>query len=593
MHESSATGDTVRPKILVVDDVRTNLIMTRGILKRLDAETFTATSGAEALDMQEEHRFAVVLLDVQMPEMDGFEVAERMRAAEATRRTPIIFVTASSEEEQGAVKGYETGAVDYLTKPVDPMILLSKVSVFVELQRKQAELEQTTRQLQLTIAKLEHSEKKLAQLARHDQLTGLANRRWFLELLGESINRANRAGAPVGLLSIDLDGFKAINDTLGHDAGDALLKEVAERLKGCVRVVDSVARLGGDEFSVLLEGMVSPTDAALVAKRLIERVAQPIALGESQRMVTASVGISTYPLDAQEIEGLLKCADVAMYEAKQAGKNQYQFFNKEMTIARTEQERLANRLRLALERDEFRLHYQPQLDLRTRKVIGFEALMRWERDGELVPPFQFIPTLEESGLIVPVGEWVIRTACEQVRAWQAEGLPPFRVSVNLSARQFRDQGLARLITRTLRETGVPAELLEVELTESLVMEETDNTIAILAELKQAGVRISIDDFGTGYSSLAYLKRFPLDAIKVDRAFVNDVPGDPNGCAIAEAIIGLAHSLNLVAIAEGVETEEQLAFLTERGCDGCQGFLFSKPRPPEDFRQLFTDGELEV
>jgi diguanylate cyclase (GGDEF)-like protein len=587
----SGTGPTGRPRILVVDDVRTNLVLMERILERLDAEILTAMSGEQALSIEEEHRLAVMLLDVHMPGIDGFEVAERVRRS--GRSTPIIFVTGSSNQTNHAVLGYEKGAVDYLNKPVDPTILLSKVSVFVELQRRQAALEETTRELQLTVAKLERSEAALARLAQRDQLTGLANRRHFEDLLRKAAQRADRSGRPVGLLSVDLDGFKAINDTLGHDAGDQLLRKVASRLRGCVRMVDSVARLGGDEFAVILEGMVSPGDAAVVAERLIEQIGRPFGLGGSERFVTASVGIGSYPDDAREIEGLLKCADLAMYEAKQSGKNTYRFFNAEMTAARQRERLLARQLEQALEREELRLHYQPQIDLRSGRATSCEALMRWEHDGQLVPPAGFIPTLEETGLILRAGGWLFRSACAQVRAWQARGLPPLRVSVNLSARQLRDPELPSLIRRTLAETEVDPGLLELELTESLVMEDTAATRTVLTELKQLGVRIAVDDFGTGFSSLSDLAGLSLDVLKVDRAFVNRIPGDPEACAIVSAIVGLAHSLGVEAVAEGVETEQQLAFLRELGCDRCQGYLFCRPRPAEELVALFESGKLEV
>jgi diguanylate cyclase (GGDEF)-like protein len=580
-----------RPRILVVDDARTNLVLMERILERLDADILTATTGEQALSMEKEHQLAVMLLDVHMPGISGFEVAERIRAT--GRSTPIIFVTGSSNEAKHAALGYEKGAVDYLNKPVDPMILLSKVGVFVELQRKQAALERTTRELQLTVAKLERHEEALAKLARQDQLTGLANRRYFESLLQQATQRADRSGRPVGLLSIDLDGFKAINDTLGHDAGDLLLQKVASRLRGSVRVVDSVARLGGDEFTVILEGMVSSGDAAVVAERVIGQIGQPFSLGGSERFVTASVGMATYPDDASDIEGLLKCADLAMYEAKQAGKNTYRFFNPKMTAARSRQRLLARQLEQALEREELRLHYQPQIALPGGEVIGFEALMRWEHDGRLVPPAEFIPTFEETGLIVRAGGWLFRTVCAQVRAWQEQGLPPLRISVNLSARQLRDPELPSLIRQALDRTRVEPHLLELELTESLVMKDTETTRAILTELKQLGVRTSVDDFGTGFSSLSYLASLPVDVLKVDRAFVGRIPADAEGCAVTSAIIGLAHSLGLEAIAEGVETEEQLAFLKKLGCDGCQGYLLCRPQAAEDLVALFESGELRV
>ncbi|OGI41918.1 MAG: hypothetical protein A2150_01350 [Candidatus Muproteobacteria bacterium RBG_16_64_11] len=433
----------------------------------------------------------------------------------------------------------------------------------------------------------ERTQANLYSLAHFDALTGLPNRLLFLDRLNQTMAQAHRNERLVAVMLLDLDRFKAINDTLGHTMGDLLLKSVAERLAECVREDDTVARLGGDEFTVLLPEIRYIQDAAAVAQKILDALAQPFFLDGHEVFIGTSIGISLYPFD-EELSALLRNADTAMYEAKQDGGNTYQFYTAEMSTASLRRLSLEGALRRALERGEFVLHYQPQIDLARDEIVGAEALVRWQHpDLGLLGPMEFIPLAEENGLIVPLGEWVLRTACAQNRAWQNAGLPPIRVTVNLSVRQFHQKNLADIVARILEQTGLDAQRLELEITESCLIQNTQTTVTLLTELNRLGVRISIDDFGTGYSSLAYLKRFPIDTLKIDRSFVCDIDTDPDDAAIVKAIIALAQSLEMHVIAEGVETRNQLDFLHTYQCNEIQGYLVSPPLPAGDFAALLA------
>jgi len=439
-------------------------------------------------------------------------------------------------------------------------------------------------------------ESRLAHLASHDALTGLPNRHLLHDRLGQALIAAARHGRAAGVLFLDLDRFKTINDSLGHSTGDRLLKAVAERLRAGVREGDTVARLGGDEFIVILDDMAQPQDAALVAQKIIEsfvppfRVEVPEAGGTQEFFFTTSIGISLYPNDGENADTLLKNADTAMYRAKERGGNSYHFFTPEMDIRARQRLSLENALRNALERREFVLHYQPQIDLATQRVIGVEALLRWNRpERGLVAPADFIPLLEETGLIVPVGEWVLRETCAQASRWRKAGLPPLRVAVNLSARQLRHERFADTVAAALADTGMDPDGLELEITESAVMQQVEASIETLSRVRALGVRLAMDDFGTGYSSLSHLKRLPINTVKIDQSFVREMPADENDAAIVQAIIVLARTLRLDVIAEGVETKEQLAFLHAHGCNAMQGYLFSRPLLAAEITTLLERG----
>ena len=430
------------------------------------------------------------------------------------------------------------------------------------------------------------NEERIQYLANHDALTGLPNRAMFSEMLNHTIESARRYSRGFAVLFVDLDRFKVINDTLGHDAGDTLLKEMSQRLSATVRSSDFVARLGGDEFVVMVQEVNEAKQVEAVARKILAAFSRPLLIQGQEYRVTASIGICLYPGDAQDEQALMKNADIAMYRAKEEGKNTYKFYCAETNVHSFERLALETALRRGLERNEFFLHYQAKLDLATGEITGVEALVRWQHpDLGTVSPAQFIPLAEETGLIVPLGKWVLRTACAQNVAWQRDGLPPLRMAVNISARQFADEDLLRDIQAALGESGMKPELLEVELTESMVMQNPERATGILAALKRVGVRLAIDDFGVGYSSLAHLKRFPIDTLKVDRSFIRDIPQNSEDRAITEAIIAMGKSLALTIVAEGVETLEQQTFLREHRCDEMQGFYFSKPISSGEFAAL--------
>jgi diguanylate cyclase (GGDEF)-like protein/PAS domain S-box-containing protein len=438
------------------------------------------------------------------------------------------------------------------------------------------------------ITKRKQAEERLHYLANFDPLTGLPNRTLFSDRLSQALQRALRHKRSVAVLFLDLDRFKNINDTLGHAFGDLVLKNVSERLAACIREGDTVARLGGDEFVLILDNLAQEEDTRLIAQKVLSTLSSPFSVEGHEFFITTSIGIALYPNDGNTYESLIKNADTAMYRAKEKGKNNYQHYSPALNAKISERLAMETHLRRALERNEFELHYQPLVAPAWGRVIGVEALLRWKRPGVgMIPPSDFIPLAEETGLILPIGEWVLQTACAQNRAWQSAGLPPIRVAVNLSGGQFQQQHLVEDIAAILHETGLSPEYLELELTESIIMKSTEATVTTLRRMAELGIRISVDDFGTGYSSLSYLKRFPVSTLKIDRTFVGDLTTDPDDKAIVKAIITLAHSLKLGVVAEGVETREQLQFLQSLQCDYVQGELFSKPVPADKVAPLFA------
>jgi diguanylate cyclase (GGDEF)-like protein/PAS domain S-box-containing protein len=435
------------------------------------------------------------------------------------------------------------------------------------------------------------AEAMIEQMAYHDALTGLPNRLLAHDRLNQALAHARRDRRHAAVMLMDLDRFKLINETLGHPIGDQVLKTIAERLLYRLREVDTVARLGGDEFALVLPDLSTTSDIAKIAKVIHEEVSRVIRIGEHDLYVTPSMGISVYPSDGDDAVTLIKNAESALYQAKE-DRNRYQLYAPAMNASASEWLLLESHLRRALERNELVLHYQPQIDLRTGTIVGAEALIRWMHpEWGMVSPAKFIPLAEATGLIVPISEWVLRTACAQNVAWQQMGLHSFRVAVNLSGRHLkRHTELVRMVAKTLEETGLAPESLEIELTESILMEDVEASLETLARLSAMGVTLSIDDFGTGYSSLSYLKRFPIDTLKIDQAFVRDSATDEEDAAIVMAVIALAHSLRLSVIAEGVETEQQLSFLKDQGCDEVQGYFFSRPLPADDLATFVRNHE---
>jgi diguanylate cyclase (GGDEF)-like protein/PAS domain S-box-containing protein len=692
------------PTILIVDDDARNRRLLAVLLHPKGYQTESAASGEEALTAVAHSPPDLILLDLMMPGIDGYEVAGILKANPATANIPIIMVTGEGEPGM-RLASLAAGAEEFLSKPIDSTELQLRVRNLLrlkelgdlqehsfvlqqqvaartaDLQRFRAAMDATAdaimlisrdtmrfvevnatsckmlgysraemldlgpvalgaisrpeldqlfdtlilgdaspklSEVQLTckdgslvhveinrkallsgtdwiivsvvrdITERKQAEKSLQHQANHDALTGLPNRAFFYEKLRRTIALAARHDWKVAVMFIDIDHFKNVNDTLGHGVGDDLLKQFSTRLTSCVRARDTVGRLGGDEFGLMLIMEHGHHGAGQVAVKIGEALQLPFNLHGYEVIVTASMGITIHPDDAGDTDALIKYADTAMYQAKHAGRNTYRFFTAQMNIDVLQRQDLETALRKAIEKQEFILHYQPKVMLSTGAIVGLEALLRWDRPGHgLVSPTLFIPVLEETGLIVSVGRWVIDAACRQIKAWQLGEAGPVQVSVNVAGRQFIEGNLEADVDRALAEHDIPVGLLELEITETSMMVNTDRTMECLRNLRQRGVKVSIDDFGTGYSSLAYLRRFPIDKLKIDIAFIRDVTSNADDAAIVVAIITMAHSLKLVVIAEGVETPAQESYLRRHHCDQIQGYLVSRPLPADAITRLLT------
>ena len=524
----------------------------------------------DCVEHLEQDNFDVILIDLNLPDCTGLDTIYEVESQASN--TPIIVLTEQDDNELAA-QALQSGAQDYLVKgQIDRSTLERSIRYAIERNR--------------LLEQLEESKRLQRHLAYHDALTILPNRHLLHDRLQQALAQSKRSGKLAALLFLDLDGFKRINDTLGHGIGDLLLKSVAKRLKTTVRQVDTVARLGGDEFTIVLLEINHAQDAKDVAQKILKVISQPYKIEEHELFVTASVGISIYPDDGSDIESLIRKADIAMYRAKGQGKNNYQVYNLSMDAKFFERLTLENSLRKAVENEELVAYYQPQVDLRTGEITGVEALVRWQHQKfGLVPPDKFIPLAEETGVILEIDEWMMKTACRQIKNWEREGIANIRVAVNLSTRQFRQKNLSEKVAQILKDSAVQPKNLCLEITENEVMQNIETTVEILQALKKMGVFLSLDDFGTGYSSLSYLKRFPIDVLKIDRTFVNGIPSDRDDTAISTAIVVLAHSMELQVIAEGVEKSEQIAFLQSLQCDEIQGFYFSRPLNAETVTDL--------
>ena len=566
---------TENPLVLVIDDDPMIRMLVSEAMQQIGFAVAEAENGKEAMEFLERCQPDVILLDVLMPVMDGFQTCKKFRALPQSRHIPVLMMT-GLDDIASIDHAFEVGATDFITKPLNYVILGHRVRYLLR-----------TMQAFEAVRK---SKKEIHHLAFYDALTNLPNRRLFSDRLQQAVETARRNNHLMGILFIDIDNFKRINDSYGHSVGDKFLRTVAGLLVACLRCSDSVsrgleedqisiARLGGDEFTVLLTQLSKAEDAARIAKRIIDAISVPFLLGDEEIVVTPSVGIAIFPYDGDGVEDLVRAADTAMFYAKDNGKNNFQFYTNSMSATAFERLSMENALRKALGSNEFEMYYQPKIDLASNRAIGMEALIRWNHpEMGLVSPADFIPLAEETGLIVPLGEWVLHTVCSQMRCWLDAGLDPLRIAVNLSACQFRQTTLWKMVRRTLQETCIAPELLEIELTESVIMDNIQTSSTVLRDLKKMGVQISMDDFGTGYSSLSLLKRLPLDTLKIDQSFVRDITTDADDAAIVDAVISLAHSLRLRVIAEGVETGEQLDFLREHGCDEAQGYLYARPQP---------------
>jgi diguanylate cyclase (GGDEF)-like protein len=586
-----------KASILIVDDNPTNLKILFNILQHSGFRVSVAKSGENALLKIKEALPDLILLDVMMPPgMNGFEICRHLKAEPTTQDIPVIFVSAL-DEATNKVECFVVGGVDYITKPFAAEEVLARVkhqlalrTAKIEIERLNQELEERVRQRTLQLEAVnqqlqqEISDRQLAQEqlvygALHDALTLLPNRTLLMERLEMGLQRAKRyPDHSFAVLFIDLDRFKAINDSLGHQVGDRLLLAIAHQLQQLVRSTDTVARIGGDEFIILLDPIQEIDDAIRVAARIHSQLRLPLQLAGREVFTSASIGIVASASHYQQGSDLLRDADIAMYRAKEKGKARYEVFDQAMYAQAIQKLQIENDLRQALSQQEFYLNYQPIVSLSTGRIIGFEALLRWlHPERGFVSPAEFISIAEETGLIVPIGEWVIHAACTQMRQWQAKfSHPPAKISVNLSLKQLREPDFLEKLDRVLAETEIGAESLSLELTESMLMDNVEELLFVLGQLRARNICLSIDDFGTGYSSLSYLHRFPIDYLKVDQAFISGIGANVKNRKIAATIISLAHQLGIKAIAEGVETPEHLQHLQALDCEEAQGYLFSKP-----------------
>lgn len=560
--------DDAKPRVLIVDDDRGMRYALRNVLEGDGYVVEEAGNGAVALSLCEREMPDLVLMDAMMPVMDGFEACTALRSLAEGVHTPVLIVTAL-EDEDAIERAFAAGAKDYITKPVHFSVLRQRVVRLLQASR---------------------AERHARQLAYRDTLTGLPNRTQFMEHLQRLLERPHKVGEKLALMFLDLNRFKLVNDTLGHEVGDLLIKAVADRILGCVRASDLVARLGGDEFTVVLDGVQSEEAVREISGKIGEVLSKPFVFMGQEMFVSTSIGISMYPDDGRDAGTLVKHADTAMFRAKERG-DKHRFYEYGMESEVSNRLILNSDFHRAIERDELVLHYQPQAEIGSGTVVGMEALVRWNHpERGLIPPVEFIPLAEETGLIGPMGEWVLREACTQLQSWMGKGGRPLRLAINISGRQFEKVELADAVRAILEETGFPPHLLELEITESTIMRHAEEVVPVLKRLKDMGIQIAIDDFGTGYSSLNYLKRFPIDVLKVDRSFVQDSASDEDDGAILKAIIVLARSLRLRVVAEGVETAEQVAFLEANECDLMQGYYLSPPVSPEVFFDTFMGND---
>lgn len=549
--------------VLLIEDNLGDALLIKALLDEVAGNPVCiehVTSLEAGLARVVETGFDAVITDLHLPDSEGVDTLRQLFTV--AESVPIVVMT-HCENNPFALDLLKHGAQDYLVKGQSDGPLIIK-TIRYAIERKEAD-------------------QHFAYLSHYDKLTGLANRELFRDRLQQAMARAERNHRLVALLFLDLDRFKSVNDTLGHLAGDELLVQVAGRLKTCVRKADTIARLGGDEFTVILEGLEDPGDAEVVCRKIIDTLADPLVVQSHEIYVTTSIGVTFFPSDDQELVGLLRNADAAMYRAKEEGRNKYHLFTADLSARAVNRMGIESALRHAVERDELYLCYQPKVHVETGQILGAEALLRWNNPQRgLVSPAEFIPVAEETGLIVPIGEWVLRRACVDALRWQQLGFGEISVAVNLSPRQFRHGDLPTMVRSVLDEVGMAPDLLDLEITESLLMDDTEASQISLNELKQLGLRIYLDDFGTGYSSLAYLKKFPIDGLKIDRSFIRDLPGDSDDEAITRAILALSQALRLRVVAEGVENEFQLEFLRQASCDVVQGFYFAQPLAFEHF-----------
>lgn len=568
--------------ILVIEDVES---LREEILETLSYEGFDvlgAENGIVGVQMAKTYIPDLIICDIAMPELDGYGTLVALREEPKTSMLPFIFLTAMTEKGDMR-QAMQLGADDFLSKPFTSSELLGAIAS--RLQKYNSVKEHYYDEIKAVGAKFEY-------LSHHDELTQLPNRVLFYDSLTQVVLHAQINHKSLALLFLDIDNFNIINNTLGNDIGDQLFKAIAERLKRYTAPCDMVARIQGDEFAMIISEIQSLSHVKIEAEKILDLLSRPYNLYGHEVFITSSIGITIFPEDHQQVEGLIKNAELAMYYAKTHGRNSYKLYSPELNAQSAEYMALANSLHRAIDRQEIRVFYQPLVDLQSGKIIGAEALARWQHpDLGLIMPSKFIPVAEQTGLILRLTELILEAVCRQMRSWKDLNINYGFIAVNLSTQHFRpDSNLIEMLTKVLQESGIEPEHLELELTESIIMQNAEFTINVLSKLQTMGVKVAIDDFGTGYSSLSYLKHFPVNTLKIDRCFIQDVTSDRHDATISLAIIDLAHSLSLQVIAEGVETMEQVQFLKEHSCDQIQGYFFSPPLPQLEFEKMLIDGK---
>ncbi len=555
-----------RPVILLADDDPSVRLMIRHVLESEEYDIVEAADGLEAIKAVEKHHPAIILLDAVMPGLDGFSTCEQIKD-KGYSDIPVIMIT-GLDDDASVERAYDAGAIDFITKPIKWAVLKHRVR---------------------SVVSKVVAERKVKLLAYRDSLTDLPNRLLFADRLEQSVVRAERHRDSLALMLIDIDDFKLVNDSFGHDAGDKLIRAVGHMLSKSLRRADTVARLGGDEFAVIIEGISGAEDAIAIAGNLTTMLEHNVKLDDQETYTSASVGIAVYPEDGKDARTLLKNADTAMFRAKEKGRHCFQFYKPEMSVTAMERLDLENSMRKALENDELVIHYQPTVDLHKNDVDGVEALLRWQHPEKgIINPNDFIPVAEDCGLILPIGEWMIETVCKQLRAWQDAGMENQNVSINIAPRQFRDQDVIGLFKEHLEGNRIDASSITVEITESTLIDNVGEVERVLNTLHDMGMRLALDDFGTGFASLAYLKDFPVDIVKIDQSFIEGIPESEDDCTIVNAIAGLTRGLKLKLLAEGVENVRQLDMLKGLGCQLGQGFYWSKALPADQYEQFYLN-----
>ena len=555
-----------RPVVVLADDDPSIRLMVRHVLESEDFDIVEASDGLEAIKAVEKYHPALILLDAVMPGIDGFTTCQQIKD-KGHADIPVIMIT-GLDDDASVERAYEVGAIDFITKPIKWAVLKHRVKSVV--------------------AKV-IAERKVQLLAYRDTLTDLPNRLLFADRLEQAVFRAERSRSSMALMLVDIDDFKLVNDSFGHDAGDKLIKAVGQLISKSLRRADTIARLGGDEFAVIIEDINSPEDAISIADNLTTILEHNVRLDDQETYTSASIGIAVYPDDGKDARTILKNADTAMFRAKENGRHCFQFYKPELSVSAMERLDLENSLQAAFENDEFLIHYQPVIDIHKNEIVGVEALLRWQHpDKGMIQTTDFVPTVKNSGLIIALGEWLIFGVCKQIRAWQDAGLKEQNVSINLAPRQFKEQDLVTLFTQAIAENSIEGSSLSVEVTERTLIENVGDVESTLKKLRNMGVKVMLDDFGTGYASLAYLKDFPVDVVKIDREFISGIPDNPDDSAFVDAIAGLTHGLKLDLLAEGVETESQLSVLKSIGCQYGQGYYWSKALPGDEYEQFYMN-----